>query len=644
MKNYADHALANLIKDADKTHLGYVVKMGYDAVAVLTNDEWKQRCNGIPQNSFLIATSFDPANFEKANEHERIAVLLRVRGPKDLPQDADTFQAIIEHYQRKKQIQAPDELDGIELITHSRLQFSGLECHILGTFYTDNTGKLYMGSDIEDFYAIGGLRVYKPTAEALATIVNFIAPNRLAKAEKDAEKLLGSLPKAIPIGTVRYTSANPLQRAEKDQVAVEIQPLDFLARRTAVFGMTRTGKSNTVKTTVASVATVAKEAGVKVGQIIFDIKGEYANANGDDDGSSIAEALEQDVVRYGAHGRPGFEDLRNNFYESLEAGLYILQEALRAEPGTPPNDYRVFFDASFDRPDPNNTSEVKRWERNCAIYRVLLKEAGFPAGQNNKTISFPINDKVYDRHHEERLKSGCTACTNHADRVKHTKDTLQASFNAGFGHTGYIHLPIDDAVSLWKILRDIDREDVKNGGVGLESSSSKKDNPQPWLDPIGRALLNVMQAKNNAGGTFRAPGALYAVAGKQHSPRGLENVPKHVYENLLQGKVVILDLSFGNEKMKRIQADKIADYIFAQNMQKYTSGESEYAPIIMMYVEEAHNLIGKKAEIDSTWPRIAKEGAAFKIGLVFSTQEPSSIHPNIMANTGKLLRHPSEQR
>ena len=54
---------------------------------------------------------------------------------------------------------------------------------------------------------------------------------------------------------------------------------------------------------------------------------------------------------------------------------------------------------------------------------------------------------------------------------------------------------------------------------------------------------------------------------------------------------------------------------------------------IVLYVEEAHNLIGKKTELTATWPRIAKEGAKAKIAFVYATQEPSSVHPNILANT-----------
>ena len=61
--------------------------------------------------------------------------------------------------------------------------------------------------------------------------------------------------------------------------------------------------------------------------------------------------------------------------------------------------------------------------------------------------------------------------------------------------------------------------------------------------------------------------------------------------------------------------------------------EGKLPPNIVIYVEEAHNLIGKDKELTATWPRLAKEGAKYRIALVYATQEVSSVHPNILANT-----------
>ena len=66
-------------------------------------------------------------------------------------------------------------------------------------------------------------------------------------------------------------------------------------------------------------------------------------------------------------------------------------------------------------------------------------------------------------------------------------------------------------------------------------------------------------------------------------------------------------------------------------MKKFTEGETP--PNIVLYIEEAHNLIGKDNKLTDTWPRIAKEGAKYRLSLVYATQEVSSIHPNILANT-----------
>lgn len=53
----------------------------------------------------------------------------------------------------------------------------------------------------------------------------------------------------------------------------------------------------------------------------------------------------------------------------------------------------------------------------------------------------------------------------------------------------------------------------------------------------------------------------------------------------------------------------------------------------MFYFEEAHNLFPKNDDLTGVYSKIAKEGAKLNLGLVYATQEVSSIAPSIIKNT-----------
>lgn len=605
----SDSPLARLVGKFDQSFVGYVFRMSYDECLVQTNDAFKQSVNGLPHNSFLIAAGFDPANFSRAVDVDREVVLLRVLGPAALPQDGDMVRTRIEHHQRRLESEKlPIGVnDGLDPMTASELQWGGMKCRVLGTFYMKD-GHLRLGSDLENFMSLSRMRAYKPRDKALEMIVNHINPEVKAKAREEALKAgFADTPESIDIGEVRYTSTDRLHRGDQERrVRVRIQPADFLSRRTAVLGMTRTGKSNTVKTTVSAVALAAMKSDIAVGQLIFDVNGEYANANHQDDGSSIADVFGVDrVVRYRAMTTEGFEDLRTNFYQEPAQAIGLIQSLFKADP--PPfsgQDLDAFLGTSLAQPDSQDRGEHSRWERHVAVFQCLLSRAGY-AVPHGFRVSVPTS----------------------AVLVKQVEKAL-----------GEVMEPPSAKVSLeeacdWfeKIRRaNLILKDQKSaagkGSIGLESSTRGK----AWVDATLEALLNMLARENTRGQSF---GGYRAIQGyvPYHSPHRSADVIAEVIGHLAAGKIVILDLSVGPVEIREVLSERIARQVFERQMRQLNEGGVPQN--VVLYVEEAHNLIGRQTELTSTWPRIAKEGAKAKIAFVYATQEPSSVHPNILANT-----------
>lgn len=435
-------------------------------------------------------------------------------------------------------------------------------------------------------------------------IVNHVDPMRRRRATEEARQLGIETP--IPpfrVGTVRYTSTDRLHRRDDaEKVPVSIQPSDFLARRTAVLGMTRTGKSNMVKQTVSVVKQVAERGGVKIGQIIYDINGEYANANQQDQGA-IADVYPSDTVRYRMLKTEGFEELQNNFYVQLNEGFSTIRQVVKENKQDSQADVQVFLDTSFDEPDTQDQSSYKRWKVRVAAYKAMLRRAELPA---------PPGHKVYFE-------------ANQAVRSAVSLAARRELENPSSG------LELDEAVEWFLAAREANRAST------LQSSSGKD-----WLDNDTVAILNMM-ANRNANDAYINGYKVLTNARKFHSPRRSREVGDEIYEHLRNGKIVILDLSVGDPTLREKISQQVASDIFNKSMNTFVEGENP--PNIVVYIEEAHNLLGKELDLTETWPRLAKEGAKYRIALVYATQEVSSVHPNVLSNTENwFISHLNNER
>ncbi|TMV81621.1 DUF87 domain-containing protein, partial [Thioclava sp. BHET1] len=348
----------------DSRRIGFTLSMDYSEALVMVHDKWRSDVEGIPHNSYLLAATFNPADFVTTPPVDRRVILLRVTGRATIETDSEHLRAITQYFQDNPDVKN-GRLDDLEPITVNRMSWTGMRGHILGTFFVGQDGELRMGTDIEDVFATRLMRVYKPTANALRTIVNYVDPERRKKAEEDAAAAGVGIPIPFQIGTVRYTSTQHMaERGGSTEVPVYISPVDFLARRTAVFGMTRTGKSNTTKTMVSQVATTAFQTRQPIGQLIFDINGEYSNANQQDQGSAINDVFPDMTVRYRIMSTKGFKDLRSNFYNDLPVALELIRHAVEEQGrAAASNDFKNFLSLNLERPDPNDRSAMNRWKR-----------------------------------------------------------------------------------------------------------------------------------------------------------------------------------------------------------------------------------------------------------------------------------------
>ena len=97
-----------------------------------------------------------------------------------------------------------------------------------------------------------------------------------------------------------------------------------------MFGKTRLGKSNVVKLVAQSLIETT-ETSMDVGQIIFDINGEYANDNPQDNEKSIATSYPKRCVVYALSKKEGTQskELKINFYESPKESHKIIRTLLR---------------------------------------------------------------------------------------------------------------------------------------------------------------------------------------------------------------------------------------------------------------------------------------------------------------------------
>ncbi|EIT5729922.1 DUF87 domain-containing protein [Salmonella enterica] len=577
--------------------------LSYDIARLLVCDAWKAQVKGIPAGCFLLA-------FYDGEDGVEEAVLLRALSQTKLPTDNDVISSMIEYYKDNLDISGrAGSLKGGKLdeFTRYEFSFSGLECRVLGVFYRTQKGNIEFGADLENFYAANNYTVYKANRDVLEFIVN----------QRDDGGLVGQ-DSEFKIGSVRYSSSRRHQ-SQEENVNVWVNPKDFLGKRSAMFGMTRTGKSNTVKKVIEATEEISRKALIlldsaspetseftssgsptfPVGQIIFDVNGEYANANRQDSGTTIYDLYKEKVYRYSVLEKDDFKVMKVNFFKDIESGFSLISSYFQEQ--SLGGDYvNNFIAVSFEKPESTNLngSEWTRYNRLIAAYKCCLYRAGFKA-PNGEKIRFTGAAEINGEILEGRVldpKQGLTleeACT-WFERVWEQYDELKF-FKDYINKKGY-EWANDDLKSMMVFLTTYKLPGKKN-----QVSGYKK--------------IRVKQLHN------------------LHTTSMDESFEIEIPRLLQQGKIVIVDLSQGEPVVQRLFSEKICRSTFNISMDRFINNLPNN--FIQFYFEEAHNLFPKKDDKDLSqiYNRIAKEGAKLHLGMIYATQEVSSISSNILKNT-----------
>lgn len=575
----ADTPLARLINDKC-TAVGGIFRLDYSSAVVLTDDWRKTQAGGVPNGAFLLASAGSQTSDGFVLDDQEL-ILLRVRGTAALPNEADLVQTRLAVV-RDAGDSGKDFDEVTDELTRNELQQSAFDCEVIGTFYTEpNSNTVEFGSDIDNVVSSARYQVFLPSEKVLSWIASYPEPK--------GNDLL-------TLGAVRFASTRRRSRAAGvDKANVDVHIDDFVGRKTAVFGMTRTGKSNTIKTLVTAIATHAALNQAPVGQLIFDPQGEYANVNKQDETGLrlLGDADRVRIYRMGATDADAqVRPLAMNFYDrsNFDAVVDLVNSTVNVQFGTYAY-VKSFTAINWTEPDRvRDYGDWITWSKARVGFYGLLAECGI-AGQNII---------------QGGLEFGWTQQLFSAFNSQHPNLVNQAGRN--------YHLSTPDAA------RRVMQFMSESGEWGQRSSGG--DTPFKFISEFnnrtsGKAAIRQLR--------------------DFHSTNSSQRVEEQIWDDMQSGRLAIVDLAHGSGDVAKIISENIVNYLLSKANDRFRSGDDAIA--FQIVVEEAHNLFerGAKDVAGNPWVRLSKEAAKYRIGLVYATQEVSSVDQRILSNTSNWL-------
>ena len=286
----------------------------------------------------------------------------------------------------------------------------------------------------------------------------------------------------------------------------------------------------------------------------------------------------------------------------------------------------AFRDADLSIPDnaAQNRGAQTRYRRSILVYQAALAAAGFqpPSWQ-------PSIQGLFSREFIKALDPAQNDSSSNVDRYS----AAHAILSNTRGSISWAAVQtVCEALNLFIEDRNGSYQRFNTHYISNGSSSGES-----WAEPRLTSLLRIFQTQNG-------PRSFQGVR-DQHDPSSLLDYAESVVNDLNVGKLVIVDQSTGDPVMNRRAAERIMWRVFQTQQAKFrnavvASGDDDPLPKILVYLEEAHNLLPRAGSADvlrTVWARAAKEGSKMNIGMVLATQAPSSIMPEILSETDNWI-------
>ena len=475
-----------------------------------------------------------------------------------------------------------------------------LRCAILGSFNQSPNPDAPWGftSQISLNKPATAFRLYAPSHKVLEALVNGTLIDQ----------------GLLDFGRLRY---NEQSDWFKDSIPTRIAMQDMVAKRTAMLGKTRLGKSNVIKLIAQGMLDHTRDTN-NVGQLLFDVSGEYSNTNPPQGEITLASHNPGRCIAYFLtphQSNTNGKLLRFNFFQTPAQILDVMRELLPPVVAESESVRGVLTCRMSDLAPVPHESEATRLKhlRKVMLLWAVLDAAGF----------------AYSPEHLRSWLDSLGFATPY-----------NPGFSMGLRQAAYQAIHNHPAPAVPNSMASLMFEMNTLARFRLIYAND------PHLTVQGRAVFdneeNILMrflCADGGQGPYQFRSCL-----PYHSPIA-EDFTQHILSALDEGRTAIIDLSNAPDRVVRYFAQKMCLAIFAAQEHKFNKN-SLAGRYIQIYFEEAHDIFPIQGSLmTNVYSRFAKEGAKFHIGIAYATQSPTTINPDLLAQTENFfIGHMSSQK